>query len=109
MTTMKKAVETILEKLGQLEPFRQGEDFAIKIENAPFMPLSIEKHGKLVTITHYFEQNGHLVPDPDIEFIDLGRGEWLPVAIQHSTGHCARAGECEEGVWKFNAKALRDL
>jgi len=57
MTTMKKAVETILEKLGQLEPFRQREDFAIKIENAPFMPLSIEKHGKLVTITHYLCQN----------------------------------------------------
>lgn len=106
---MKSAIEKVLEQLGELEAFQSNQDFAIKILNEPFMPLSIEKHDKLVTISHYFEQNGDLIPDPDMEFLDLGRGDWIPVAIQHSTGHYARAGECEEGVWKFNAKALRDL
>lgn len=85
MTTMKSAIEEILTAHRQLTAFRENEHYAVKIVSEGFMPLSIEKHDKLVTVTHYYEQNGDLVPDPDMEFVDLGRGEWLPVAIQHST------------------------
>ena len=85
--TMKIAIEKILAAHGQLEAFLKGEEFSIKIANPPFMPLSIERHGKMITVTHYFEQNGDLVADPDVEFVDLGKLDWMPVAIQHATGH----------------------
>lgn len=109
ITTMKSAIEEILSKQKQLDTFKSGEDFAIKIANEGYMPLSIERHGKTITVTHYFEQNGDLVPDPDMEFVDLGGQEWLPVAIQHSTGHYVRAAVQEGGAWKFNPRAMRDL
>ncbi len=49
-----------------------------KIENSPFMPLSIEKIGdgistpwgtaKQYSFCHYFEQNGDLMQDPEMCF-----------------------------------------
>jgi hypothetical protein len=59
-TTMKSAIEKILTTHGLLEIFRQSEHYAVKIESRGFMPLSIEKHDKQITVTHYFEQNGDL-------------------------------------------------
>ena len=106
---MKTAIEKILTELNQLDAFLRSESFAIKILNEGFMPLSIERHGKVITVTHYFEQNGDLIPDPDMEFVDVGGSEWLPVAIQHSTGHYERAAIEENGKWKFNPRAMRDL
>lgn len=109
--TMKTAIEQILSALGQLEAFKSSREFAIKIENSPFMPLSIERHGDHITVTHYFEQNGELVPDPDMEFLELksGRHDWIPIAIQQSTGSYCRAGVNVDGTWKFNAKTMREL
>ncbi len=109
-TTMKTAIEKILAELNQLDAFKHSESFAIKIENEGYMPLSIERHGKAITITHYFEQNGDLVPDPDLEFVDLGQEDWLPVAIQHSNGFYIRAaGQDENGNWRYKPRAMKDL
>ena len=63
-TEMKSAIEKILTTHQLLEAFNSNEDYSLKIENAPFMPLCIEKHGKLISITHYFEQNGDLLDSP---------------------------------------------
>ena len=110
ITTMKIAIEKILTELNQLDAFTKSESFAIKIANEGYMPLSIERHGKSITVTHYFEQNGDLIPDPDMEFADLGQEEWLPVAIQHSNGHYVRAAEeAEGGKWQYKPRAMRDL
>lgn len=107
--TMKTAVEKILNSLGVLTDFQTSDEFAVKIRNEGYMPLSIEKHGEVITVTHYFEQNGDLIPDPDMEFVNLGGLDWLPVAIQHSSGHYSRAAICEDGVWKYKPRAMRDL
>ncbi|MGK5084768.1 hypothetical protein WDW37_15850 [Bdellovibrionota bacterium FG-1] len=109
-TTMKSAIEKILTTHGLLETFRQNEHYAVKIASEGFMPLSIEKHDKQITVTHYYEQNGDLVPDPDMEFVDLGGADWLPVAIQHSTGHyCKAAEQAASGNWLVSKRAMRDL
>jgi len=50
-----------------------------------------------------------LVPDPDVEFVDLGGPDYMPVAIQHSTGHYMRVAERVDGTWKFNLKQASDL
>lgn len=108
-TTMKSAIEQILISLGQLDAFAQSKHFALKIQNEPFMPLSIEKHDNIITVTHYYEQNGDLIPDPDMEFVDFGQNDWTPVAIQHATGHYFRAGENIGGTWRFNSKTMHFL
>ena len=109
---MKHTIEKILRNAGRLDAFNRAENFHIKVENAPYMPLSIERHGDTVIVTHYFEQNGDLVPDPDMEFVVTPKGEWFPVAIQHSTGHYFQAIEIVSGGGLFeikNPKMLRDL
>jgi hypothetical protein len=110
-TTMKDAIERILEAHGVLDAFRANEHYAAKIANAGYMPLSIEKHGKTITLTHYTESNGDLVPDPDVEFVDLGSDDWLPVAIQHSTGlYCVAAQRAAgTGNWLISKRAMADL
>ena len=108
-TTMKSAIEKILNEQNQLDAFKTNEDFAIKIANGGYMDLNIERHGKTITVTHYFEQNGDLICDPDLELVDLGGNEWLPVAIQHSSGHYVRAAFQEDGKWMFKPRAMRDL
>ena len=110
MTTMKSAIEKILTAHRQFTAFSESEDYAVKITSEGFMPLSIEKHGKQITVTHYFEQNGDLVPDPDMEFVDFGGEDWLPVAIQHSTGlYCKAAEQAASGNWLISQRAMCDL
>ena len=48
----------------------------LKIENEPYMPLTIERlgdaygeHAGLYSLCHYYEQNGDLMQDPEMCFI----------------------------------------
>ncbi len=111
MTTMKSAIEKILAAHDQLEPFHANKHYAVKIANEPFMPLSIEKHDDRITVTHYYESNGDLVPDPDVEFAEIGGDDWLPVAIQHASGlYCVAAQRADgTGNWLVSKRAMADL
>ena len=64
MNTIKSAIEKILTQHALLEAFNANQDYYVKIENAPFMPLCIEKHGDRVSIAHHFEQAGDLLDSP---------------------------------------------
>jgi hypothetical protein len=83
---MRSIIITVLKTHNVLDQFISGQDFHVKILNEPYMPLCIERHGSQITLTHYFEQNGDLVPDPDMEFEIGSLGEWYPVAIQFAIG-----------------------
>lgn len=108
-TTMKSAIEKILSAYGILEAFQTAHDYSVKIENEGYMPLCIEKHGSQITVTHYFEAEGDLIADPDMEFTtEIDPAEWIPVAIQHSTGSYHRALIKDEDGWKVSQKQLRD-
>ena len=59
-----------------------------KIDNTKgiFMPVHVEYVGKcdmgqVFSITHYYEQNGDLMRDPDMEFIKGGDGEYYPISF----------------------------
>ena len=59
----------------------QGKDY-LKITNEPYMPLSIERigkiyweDGKLISLCHYYEQNGDLMADPQMCFILVDQRE----------------------------------
>ena len=53
-----------------------------------YMPLVIESliPGTVVTVTHYYRQNGDLCPDPDMEFGTTAEG-WVPLCKQDSLSY----------------------
>jgi hypothetical protein len=54
----------------------------MRIDNEPYERLCIETIGEnQISLAHYFEQNGDLVPDPDIVFLMLG-DYWYPISFQ---------------------------
>ena len=71
-----KALDATAEQI-----FRQLADGLLKVgdsrqidNSTSFMPLHVEvigRHGKwpIVSLAHYFEQNGDLVCDPDVTFL----------------------------------------
>lgn len=55
----------------KLKPILLNEEFKttgrLKIHSSPFMPLVIEQNEpNYISLTHYYESNGDLVPDPDM-------------------------------------------
>ncbi len=104
---MKTTIEKILTAHGIFEAFQSNDDFSAKIENGPYLPLCIEKHGTQITVTHYVEQNGDLIPDPDMEF-EILNGEWSPVALQLAIGTYYRASEYRDGKRFINPKQIRE-
>lgn len=116
---MKKTTnETAYDKLVDLTHAFKGlqtDGDAVKIQSGGFMDLSINRlytvnGGFVVSLTHYFEQNGDLVPDPDLEIFvsDATRTAWA-MAIQHSTGHYVRAMKFENGRTLRNPRTQKDL
>lgn len=70
-----------------------------KIDNAPgaWMPLHVNRLTETTySVSHYFEQNGDLVPDPDGVFWRSQIGTWHPVSLQQCTGHYTRALELDQ-------------
>lgn len=104
---MKNTIESILRSHGLLAEFLNSTHFHTKIENDPFMPLTIEKHSFRVMITHYYTQNGDLVPDPDMEFEILPDGTWRPVATQFAIGFYNVAVEYHNGVAEIDQSELK--
>lgn len=64
----------------------------MKIENEPYMPLSLDNLGNnTFSMAHNFEQNGDLIPDPDMEIRIIPELKMVEaLAIQHSTGYYRR-------------------
>ena len=75
-----------------------------------FMPAVIEKVGPArYSVAHYFEQNGDLVADPDLEFVRQDGG-WFPVAITQCGLHRRAAETDEQGrIVAYNRRAYADL
>ncbi len=80
---MTSFIDTILEIItaaGQLDRLIQcGPHFSLKIDNPPFMPLVIEAwdspimgENRRISVAHYLEQAGDLIPDPEVEIRDDG-------------------------------------
>src|SRR5581483_4175236 len=79
MTTLfQETIEHLLKSHHLLDAFRTQEELHVRFDMPPYQPLVIERHGKLISVAHYFEQNGDLVPDPDVE---LHYPSWAPTAI----------------------------
>jgi len=105
---MKNAITAILHKHGQLESFLGSEEFHYRIEMPNFLPLVVERHKQQLTVTHYRNENGDLIADPDMEFQLGADSEWYPVALQLWNGSYYRARWSEDGKEFINPKQIRE-
>ncbi len=105
---MKSVITRILKKHKQLEKFNTQADFHLRIEMENFLPLVIEKHQQQITITHYRNENGDLIADPDMEFLAGPDTEWYPVALQIWNGSYHRARFSENGKDYVNLRQVRE-
>ena len=68
MTTLfLTTIEHLLRSLEVLKQFQAHTDFHVRFDMPHYDRLVIERHDSLISVAHYFEQNGDLVPDPDVE------------------------------------------
>lgn len=93
---MQSAVRAIIKAAGKLEEYEKAikdcGTFHLKVENDPWMPLTIEVVGAseggqpLVSVCHYREQNGDLVQDPEIVY-ELQDEKFIPISFQNGSNY----------------------
>ena len=71
-----------------LTGYLEGTDGHSKIDNTEgtFMSVHIEclnkcSLGQIYSVAHYYEQNGDMMRDPDMEFVKGGDGEYYPISF----------------------------
>ena len=77
-TIFQTTIEHLLKTHNLLDAFRSKDSFHVRFEKAGYQPLVIERHSEMISVAHYFEQNGDLIADPDVE---LHYPSWVPTAI----------------------------
>jgi hypothetical protein len=83
MNAFQKDIEWLLKAHRLLETFQAQETFHVRFDMPGFDRLVIERHGSLISVAHYFEQNGDLIADPEVEF---HHPSWFPTAITQVWG-----------------------
>jgi hypothetical protein len=77
-TIFQTTIEHLLKAHDLLDAFQSQDSFHVRFEKPPYQPLVTERHGDMLSVAHYFEQNGDLIADPDVE---LHYPSWVPTAI----------------------------
>jgi hypothetical protein len=109
-----KTVASIINTFGGMEALAGS---SLRVENGGYMPLVIESVGvgprglPLVSVAHYFEQNGDLMSDPEMTFEVDQAGTFYPISItQHPLGIYREAVfQDEQGRVLIKLGAKRDL
>ncbi len=66
--TPEKNIVKLLERGGLLQTVMESDDFHLKIENEPYIPLVIERHEDVIYLTHYLSANGDTFIDSEMVF-----------------------------------------
>lgn len=80
-TLFQTTIEHLLKSHNLLDRFHSQTDFHVRFDQPNYQRLVIERHGEMISVAHYYEQNGDLIPDPDVE---LHYPSWVPTAITQS-------------------------
>jgi hypothetical protein len=80
-----KKARAVMDKL--TEGITQGGSKKIDNTGGAFMPVCVEKVGAIpwgpvFSVAHYYEQNGDLMADPDMTFVQSASGEYYPLTYQ---------------------------
>lgn len=90
----------------------------IRIESEGFMPLVVERIGTgprklpLISVAHYFTQNGDAMRDPEMTFEQDARGDLHPVTFQQDGGlplYQEAVFQNEEGQTLVRPRLLQQL
>jgi hypothetical protein len=66
--SLERRIAQFLEESGLRELITAEEDFHLRIENAPYIPLAVERHSQELYLTHYLEKNRDLFIDSEMIF-----------------------------------------
>lgn len=71
-----KNIAKLLHQSGLAAEILKGEDFHLKVENSPYTPLSIERQGQELYLTHYLKDRyGDLFLDAEMVFRVSAQGQ----------------------------------
>ncbi|PSB68598.1 helicase [filamentous cyanobacterium CCP1] len=99
-----RQVARLLNRADLLAVVMQGEDFHLKAENDPFIPLIVERHGDHLYLTHYLECGGDLCIDSEMVFSIDGQGRLslLETAVFGPVGESRSRDRSFAGVFARN-------
>jgi len=113
-----ETVSAIIRKHGGIEALKADNSFYIRLESAGFMRLVIEYVGEgpingdpLISVAHYYEQNGDAMRDPEIVF-EVGDDlrSWTPTEYQQDNlGIYQKAVFKDESGVKINPKLVGSI
>ena len=109
MRTVSKTAAAVLDTItADMDP---GQARRIGEKGGAFMQVVVERLTESsYSVAHYYEQNGDLCPDPDMEFLRLGRGQWAPIAITQWSGRReALRLDGDEKITHWSPRLLADL
>ena len=72
---LEKRLARFLEEAGIRGVVTQGEEFHLRIEHEPYIPLVVERQGHALMFTHYLEQNGDTFIDAEMVFTIQPNGQ----------------------------------
>lgn len=78
------------------------------------MALCVERveettYGPVFSMAHYYEQNGGLVPDPDVTLVRAADGDFYPLTYQDARVFRRSAELDSDGALRVNPKQQADL
>ncbi len=65
---LEKRIVRFLKTAGIYSAIMESDEFHLKIENEPFIPLVVERQGNTLYLTHYLSQNGDIFIDAEMVF-----------------------------------------
>src|SRR5258708_26419931 len=77
-TLFQTTIEHLLKSHNLLDAFQSQDSFHVRFDKPGYQRLVIERHSDMISVAHYFEQNGDLIADPDVE---LHYPCWVPTPI----------------------------
>jgi predicted RNA methylase len=88
MGHLEKRVLRFLKGAGIDQAVLSSEEFHLRIENEPFIPLVVERQGDELYLTHYLTQNGDMFIDAEMVFTVLPEGQlqFKETAVQSLRG-----------------------
>ena len=92
-----------------------GDHRKVDNANGTFMAVCVEIIGRsglgpLVSIAHYYEQNGDLMRDPDVVFLIGADQHVYPISYrQDGLGIDQEAAVVEDGKWKVRTRMQADI
>ncbi|PSR19297.1 hypothetical protein C8255_02955, partial [filamentous cyanobacterium CCP3] len=88
MGQLEKRILRFLRNAGIEQEVMTSQEFHLRIENEPFIPLVVERQGNELYLTHYLTQNGDMFIDSEMVFRVRSEGhiEFKETAVQSLRG-----------------------